>query len=485
MKTWRPSLGAIVWVLFFLGLSWSDWRLVMINADGDPALHWRIGNWMLERRQVIRAEQFSHTRLGAPLISKEWLSEIIYATAGNRLGWQGFVLLAAALVATTLWLLYRQLRAQGVAALVATGLVMVAALACSHHWLARPHLVTHLLTVGFVWLLRAGRYRWLPVLMVAWVNLHGAFFTGFVLLGCYVVGSLWGWEWRRAAVLGGWLAVVVVVSLLNPNTWRLHAQIVEFLRTPLLAGLANEFASPNFHSAGMRGFVVVLLLLGVMLLWVRPRLTPVEVTLLAVWGVLALRQVRHVPVFTLVAVPILAAHWQTWLAGRDWPRYRAWVAKLEQMDSGAAGGWAVAVAVALAIGWAPRADTHIMPERFPVTAVEFLRAHPAAVSGEMFNDYGWGGYLMLALPERRVFVDGRNDFYGAALIEEFRRVDAVAPGWEEVLAKYKVGWTILPVNHPLNQLLAERPDWPVVYADAVAVVRVRVTEPHRGQSGTS
>jgi len=48
----------------------------------------------------------------------------------------------------------------------------------------------------------------------------------------------------------------------------------------------------------------------------------------------------------------------------------------------------------------------------PSPPCNFLRQNPAAVHGEMFNDYGWGGYFILALPERRVFVDGRNDFYG-------------------------------------------------------------------------
>src|ERR1019366_7175633 len=105
-------------------------------------LHWRIGNWMLEHQRVIDAEYFSHTRPGAPMISMEWLSQLLYATAGNALGWNGFVLVAAALIATTLWPLYRLLLAEDCDQLLAVLLVLLAALAMSHHWLARPHLVT-------------------------------------------------------------------------------------------------------------------------------------------------------------------------------------------------------------------------------------------------------------------------------------------------------------------------------------------------------
>ena len=88
----------------------------------------------------------------------------------------------------------------------------------------------------------------------------------------------------------------------------------------------------------------------------------------------------------------------------------------------------------------------------------------------MFNDYGWGGYLMVALPEHRVFTDGRNDFYGKELVEEFNTVDNVKPGWEVVLDKYRVGWTILPSKHRLNALLALQANWKQVYADKVAVI---------------
>jgi len=82
---------------------------------------------------------------------------------------------------------------------------------------------------------------------------------------------------------------------------------------------------------------------------------------------------------------------------------------------------------------------------------------------------------MLALPQRKVFIDGRNDFYGEALVQEFNQVDEVKPGWETVFEKYHVGWTILPVQHPLNQLLALRADWRRIYADDVAVIYAHQT----------
>ncbi len=128
------------------------------------------------------------------------------AAAGQWFGWNGVVLLAASLIATCFWLLHRQLLAEGCDAATATVLVLVAMLACSMHWLARPLLFTHLLTVIFAWQLRwfqQGRvsarrlFVLLPPLMVLWANLHGAFPTGLVLIAMYAVGSAMD-AWRQS-----------------------------------------------------------------------------------------------------------------------------------------------------------------------------------------------------------------------------------------------------------------------------------------------
>jgi hypothetical protein len=478
---------------FFLGLSLTSWRLVLISADGDPCLHWRIGNWMIEHRAVIRADQFSHTRFGALLVSKEWLSEVLFAVAGNLLGWNGIVLLSAALIATTLWLLHRQLVFEGDELLLSTALVLLASRACALHWLARPHLTTHLLTVVFAWQLRrfdraeiSGKklVAVLAPLMLLWANVHGAFFIGFVLIGIYFLGALWPVSRHKMLALGTTLVACVAASLINPNGWRLHAQVIEFLRTPILASLTNEFRSPNFHSNSTTGFSMELLALALMLLVARPRLRPMEVMLIGVWGYFALHSVRNVPVFALVITPILAEHLNAFLSGvREvgWLRlYQKLSNDVSALNRTARGGGLVVFAVTTLLlvaakprlmGGAPVIATEPLTNRFPVAAVEFLKKTPNAIHGNMFNDYGWGGYLMLVMPERKVFIDGRNDFYGPDLVKDFNAADEVHPGWNDVLQKYDVGWTILPVNHPLSVLLSLQSNrWNLAYQDNVTAI---------------
>jgi hypothetical protein len=91
----------------------------------------------------------------------------------------------------------------------------------------------------------------------------------------------------------------------------------------------------------------------------------------------------------------------------------------------------------------------------------------------MFNQYIWGGYLLHALPEHRVFVDGRTDFYGESLIREYDDTCLLHTNWLQALQHYNVSWTLLPSDHRLNLALALLPNWHLAYSNEVAAIFCR------------
>lgn len=498
-RWWVPNISVCVWLVFFAVILLSERRHVLLDADGDPCWHWVQGNWMIEHRAILRADQWSHTRPGAPMVTKEWLSEIIFAAAGNCLGWNGIVLVTAALIATTLWLLHRQLLLEGDDLLLGTALTLVAAVSCSTHWLARPHLFTHLFTAVFVWQLRAfdrGRlppaalFAWLVPAMVLWANLHGAFLTGFVLIGIYAAGNVLARDVKKFGIYVGLGATCLLVTLINPNGWDLHAHILGFLRNSSLVQSTSEWASPNFHSPEQAGFVLQWIVLLGTLVFVRPRLNWPDVLLLGGSSYLALQAVRNVPIFAIVVTPILAE--QLTLAVREaraagFAQCALRISANLKARHDATGGLALAAVTIVVLVWSLRPGqtwlvTEISPKQFPIKAVQFLSENREAVHGEMFNDYGWGGYLMLALPERKVFIDGRNDCYGADLVGEYGDVDDVKPNWDAIFQRHTIGWTILPTKHPLCRLLERRGDWVRVHEAGEAVIFSR-TDDACGQDG--
>ena len=74
--------------------------------DADTFWHIAAGELMLDTRQVIHADPFSHTMPGKEWQTHEWFSEILMALAWRAAGWNGVVILgglaagaAAALIA--------------------------------------------------------------------------------------------------------------------------------------------------------------------------------------------------------------------------------------------------------------------------------------------------------------------------------------------------------------------------------------------------
>jgi hypothetical protein len=486
LQRWlMPDFSLCLWLALLLVLLAQPSRTAMVASDGDACMHWRVGEDMLRSGQIVRADHYSHTMPGAPVITKEWLAELFFAAAGRLGGLYGLSAAGALLIATTFWLLHRRLLRDGNDLLVATLVALLAAWAGVIHWLARPHVFTFLMVVLWNGALRrfeddgrAGRLAaMLAVLMLLWVNLHGGFLAGFIILGAYWLGaaveSVRPTETvprpaakRKFAVLTLAGLLALAVSLLNPNGWHLHQHNLQFMRSSYLTGLLFEHQPVDFHSTDALGFLVWLAaLVTALALRQRPRLPASAVILAAGWTYLALYAARNIPLLALVTAPIVASSFSARARGR----WREVSQRLGVLNS-ASNGWpVVALAALAAIVWVPR-PTAMPPNRWPVDAVKFIQEHPGQFTGNMLNQHVWGGYLMWVMPERKVFVDGRTDFYGEAFIRNFLDLTQLRPGWREKLGAGRVSWTLLTTGHPLTQALAALPEWRVVYSDPLATV---------------
>ncbi len=95
----------------------------------------------------------------------------------------------------------------------------------------------------------------------------------------------------------------------------------------------------------------------------------------------------------------------------------------------------------------------------------------------MFNDYGFGGYLIFA--GVKPFIDGRY-FYGDAFIKRtFEATFVLSSELPQMLEEYRIAWTLLDAHSPAVVLLDHLPGWRRLYADDIAVVHVREDPPAR------
>ena len=471
LRWFMPSLTQWLWLLLLLILLAQPWRTMMVASDGDTCVHWRVGEWMLQHHQIIRTDVFSNSRVGQPVISKEWLAEILFALAGRLGGLYGIAALAALVIATTFALLHRQLLREGNDILTATVVVLLAAWTASGHWLARPHVFSFLIIL--LWndaLRRYLRNRCLPALAVTlglltllWVNLHGAFLAGSLIIGAYWIGAFIERDWRTVKALAAVGILCAAVSLINPNGYNLHLHNLEFLHSNYLTNWLVEYSSPNFQSPGSLGFLSWLALWFAVFVLRRPRVSPSDAILLLTWAYFALYAVRNIPLFAILSAPIVAPPLSEYIRAQ-WRPFTERVRRINDSTQ----GWPVMLVVAC-IALVP-GPIEMPAKDWPVGAVGFIERYPERFTGNMFNHYIWGGYLMLALPEHRVFVDGRTDFYGESFIREFDATTGLSTNWTQALERYDVAWTLMPTDHRLNLALALLPSWRCVYSDSVAEV---------------
>ena len=125
----------------------------------------------------------------------------------------------------------------------------------------------------------------------------------------------------------------------------------------------------------------------------------------------------------------------------------------------------------------------ITEHKFSFKAAEFLRRNP--VPGRMFNFFDIGGFLDWQLyPGALTFLDGRT--YNQQVFRDHQSVTGGTPGWERILDKYGVTYIVLKTMDssgmilPIVPLLANDPNWPLVFSDGLFVIFVRNTPELRG-----
>jgi hypothetical protein len=121
--------------------------------------------------------------------------------------------------------------------------------------------------------------------------------------------------------------------------------------------------------------------------------------------------------------------------------------------------------------------------KFSFPAAEFLRKNP--VPGKMFNFFDIGGFLDWQLyPQALTFIDGRT--YNQEVFMEHQVVTGAMPGWEKVLEKYGINNIVLKAMDssgmilPIVPVLANNPNWALVFSDGLFIVFVRNAPELRG-----
>ena len=465
----------------------------MLNMDGDLGRHLTIGAYILDSGKIPTVDLFSNSMTGLPFTPHEWLSEVAFAIAYRFMGLTGVVLLTALLIAQVWYRLSFQVLRETRSFYVSLILLVVGIAASSIHWISRPHIFTYLFLM--IWIaIYQGRSRIqyksvaLFVVMVIWVNTHGAFITGILYVCIDLVGKIIKTMISRTGRQQnndfGEIGLVLLVSLLaifvNPVGFKILDTIFGFLGNQYLTSHTMEYQAPNLLTIPFLPYALFLIISALIIIKARKHISAPDFLQIIIWSIFGLMGARNIPLAVLVGLPILGKLYslndinngaEIDLSGNVFhpvKRLTSWRPFLIPPIS-------IFFIALLLYGLFPGLGIRnaFLPEKFPVRATAYLKQHP--MEGNMFNEFTWGGYLLYRLwPEQKVFIDGQTDFYGEKITRDYAVMYNAEPGFDELMQKYSVNWVIIRRTANLAEALDKDPvDWTKDYSDELTVIYER------------
>lgn len=470
-------------------------------GDGDTGWHLQTGEWILRNRSVPYKDLFSFSMPGRPWFAWEWLWDACFAWLHRVGGLAAVLLVSTLIICAASAVVYGITRRKSGNAVVSLCLTLMFVCASSIHWLARPHLVTFLFAALFFAVLDSGIQRKrlvliaLPALTIVWTNLHGGFIIGLLMILCYGVGEAVRFlvstgeerESARSAALmyAEAMGLCVAATFCNPYFFGLHQHLAAYLTDGFQMSFIGEFQSISFHHP-LAFFFEALLMAGIATaFWnlIHKRITPA--LLLLGFGHLALMSGRNIPIFAIVAAPLVAQAVVSLLSSLQmaealWVRrvvaeIRGFCSEMDHMEAIPRLHLVCAGLVWLvgSILYAPAPPARFVAEHdsttFPARAIDKIMRE--GMGNRIFSTDDWSGYLIYrTYPTIKVFIDGRSDYYGPKFGEEYADLMRVKYDWEDRLRKYDIRTILVPANSVLSPALKGSRHWSCVYDDGVAII---------------
>ena len=487
--------------------------MACLRTVGDFDTGWQLalGRYLIQHHAVPRTDVLSYTSAGTPWTYPALAGAVLYAiySMGGyaALSW----LCALAGLGLSCWLL---LRRAGAPLLATAAILAVAVPSLAYRLTPRADLFTTLLfAILFteLWRRHSGLKGWMwlvPIIMLAWVNLHGGFIAGVAAIVGYVLCEALALtsSSQRGQVLGRlhedakWLLMGVAVTVINPFGINIYAAALHMARATGGEGPLRQVGELSSVPLGWHmlrqvfelrdpdsGYLWLLALCAAALLTALWRRQWGAGILLLAAGLASLQRLRYQGLFAIVVVvvaaPLLAdlaeaigthrkAGLKTLLsvalAGvllavcglrvADLESNRYFLVSASASNFGAGEGW-----------W------------FPERAANFIKGEK--LPGNIFQPYNLGGFAALALgPEYPDYVDGRGVSEAVGLEEQQLLTQSPdAPQWTAVADQRGINVLLLSaarvagLEHFNLPAYCRSQQWQPVYLDEVSIVLLRRT----------
>ncbi len=516
----QKKLSIIAFILFYLCIA----SVLGLNSFGylDPDFGWhlKVGENIAKTMTVPSDQIYMWSLEGQSWVDHEWLSNLLTYFLWQQGGYIAISLFFILLPVLGLILLnrhvFRYYLKSGLERCVFCAIELGALMGCL------PHFGIRLQEFAFVFfiilLIHIDRFRtdanikhiaWLPLLLLVWAYLHGSYLIGVAITLGWLVYELLLYFWpalrrklnehtiskKQIIIISSLVIISIAATLVTPYGTKLYAFLSDYVSNRYYMSHIQEWRSP-FKSPFRYDQIIYTLLVIVFsfaaMLAVKkfPKLW--QVVLLIMLLLMSARSVRHFPLWVVISLLFAVPHIIVpALAGRRIPYPRTC--------------FTLIMLGLLAISYTSYSSTRFTNDpfnsycnKYPCAAIQFLREHPEYQKLRIFNNYGWGGYIIGVWPEQRLFVDGRlpqypfnnrtileeyNDFFNKDLtvkkLEEHKiemvifkpRGDNYKPDFIERFIFMRTEQVYK--NELVDYLNANNSSWKVVFEDSIAKIWVK------------
>lgn len=506
--------------------------IVYANRVDDLDLWWHLkhGQLIYETRSIPQQDDFSYTTempesisaIGkhemaqehsskntqwywATSIKRNWLSQLFFYLAYLAGGFVGIGILKSVVFVAAYLILYLTMLRRGSDHLVSFLVLCLIAIIGIDFNYTRSQIFSFLLFPSVLYTLydfrNGGKSIYvLPAFMLLWANLHGGFILGvlviisfasaetlkYLLKNKFNFSALSSLPKNRLRILIIVSLISALASLINPNSYK--SFLFPYMQEQSIFKTIEEYQRPMLYEYHAYWFMLALVFIFIVVSIRKKRLDLSELCLLIIVTLPSLKGIRYIIFFALgsgiflsYAISCLLTELKESGAVRkliDRPVFqKGLLSFLVAILS-----FSICIAIVIS-GKVLKFD--MRENRYPSGAVSFVQGNKP--SGNIFNPYNWGGYLIWHLyPEYKVFIYGRtlNEtafLHGSFILKAEKGNDPHAPLWKQLLDAHGVNFIVTNAVSSsgkiirLADVLYVDNDWKLVYADGKSLIFLRNT----------
>ena len=442
----------------------------------DLVSNLRAGEEILRSGAVTRVDTWTFTGEGLPWFDQQWGAQVVLEVAYRMGGWTGLAMFRAALVGMIFGCVVLIGLRRGLSARSASLLTIVVFAIAAPALALRPQLLgMALFAITLVLVSDRSRHRaWLwaiPPIVAVWANVHGSFFLAPLVLGL-------AWLEDLAEHVPGWHSTLVValVSVIaacltpyGPAVWVYAAGLAT---NPEVTRRITEWQPTTIRDGtGVLFFLSAAAVVALIARRGRPVPWPTLAWLGAFFaiGLYAQRGLAWWPL--AAALPVAALLPTT----NDAPE-PATPPAMRRLNAVVVGVLLLA-GVLLLPAWRPTDPATGVPAAVLTDAPLGLTAALRSVvqpGDHVFNPQPWGSWFEFAVPNAKVALDSRIEFFPPKVWDDYEGVVAGHEGWEDQLASWDV--TAIVVDDSTGGFAGrlDAAGWERSYVDADGAIFRRV-----------